>query len=126
MNKFYAIISIPIFLSACSPTVKENQSTYFNFDSLIRSQVSTLLKAKATLIKTVYISNKIDSTSFQPDSTQWIYELEVFSQLQLINKPTFANVYEIKDGVDDPNSNLTLLTYTALREVPIPTIHFYY
>ena len=53
-------------------------------------------------------------------------ELDVFRQLDLINKPLYKSMYEIRDGEKDIKSNLLVRTYRAKNTSPIPFVKFYY
>ncbi|HRG11108.1 MAG TPA: hypothetical protein PLJ08_21220, partial [Cyclobacteriaceae bacterium] len=78
------------------------------FDSLINRQQQELLAAKATLTKTVSLDSSIEEITFEVDSLVLAKELDVFRQLDIINKPGFKGQYKISDGEKDSRSNLTI------------------
>lgn len=125
MRGLYIFISA-LLIVGC---VKENRqvySPYLDFDSLINAQVNSLAKAKSTLTKSVMLSGKSDQSVLAMDSTLLSQELDVFRQLDLINKPLFSNAYEISDGEKDSQSNLTVRRYRAKMATPIPYVNLYY
>lgn len=123
---FCLISSCAFLLSACNRANQKYDKVYFDFDSLINVQVAELLKAQSTISKTSVINAKEDDSSFVPDSLKLANELDVFRQLDLINKPLYRNAYEIKDGEKDTKSNLLIRSYTAKTPSPVPFVKFYY
>jgi len=122
----FLIFSLVFFLSACNRSNLKYDKPYFDFDSLINVQVAELLKAQSTIGKKSIVNGKQDDSSFVPDSLSLANELDVFRQLDLINKPLYRNTYEIKDGEKDTRSNLLIRTYTAKSPSPVPYVKFYY
>jgi hypothetical protein len=122
---FYLVIGA-LLAGGC---VKKNQqvdSPYLDFDSLINTQVDALTKAKATLTKSVLLSGKTDQSVLAMDSTLLAQELDVFRQLDLINKPLYNDAYEISDGEKDSQSNLIIRRYRVKVTAPVPFVTFYY
>lgn len=113
-------------LSGCDRTNQRYDKAYFDFDSLINVQVAGLLRAQAAISKKSMLNGKQDESSFVPDSLKLAYELEVFRQLDIINKPLYRNVYEIKDGEQDTKSNLLIRSYTAKAPSLVQIVRFYY
>jgi len=122
----FLIFSLVFFHSACNRSNQQYEKPYFDFDSLINVQVTGLLNARTTIDKKSRINSTEDDASFVPDSLSLANELDVFRQLDLINKPLFRNAYEIKDGEKDTRSNLLIRTYTAKSPSPVPYVKFYY
>lgn len=115
-----------ILLAACNKQNETYDKVYFDFDSLINVQVNVLANAKSTLTKSVSLDGKIDQSSHATDSTLVAQELDVFRQLDLINKPLYRNTYEITDGEKDTQSNLSVRRYKAKTPAPIAFVTFYY
>lgn len=113
-------------LSACNRTNQKYDKAYFDFDSLINVQVEGLLKSQTTIIKKSVINGKKNDSSFVPDSLKLANELDVFRQLDLINKPLYRNAYEIRDGEKDTKSNLLIRRYTSKTSSPVSFVIFYY
>lgn len=99
---------------------------YFDLDSLVSSQVVYLSKSKASLKKEATISDKSSSSVNMLDSTAWSHELDVFRQLDLINRPIYSDVYNTKDGVKDSKSNLLIRSYEAPANSTVPYLRLYY
>jgi hypothetical protein len=126
MNRFLLICSCAFIFSSCNRANQKYDKTYFDFDSLINVQVTGLLKTQSIISKKSVINGKEDDSSFVPDSLKLANELDVFRQLDLINKPLYRNAYEIKDGVKDTKSNLLIRSYTTKAPSPVPFVKFYY
>lgn len=125
MKVFYLIVSA-LLVAGC---VKKNQqvdSPYLDFDSLINAQIVALTKAKSTLTKSVLLDGKSDRSVLAMDSTLLAQELDVFRQLDVINKPLYRDAYEISDGEKDIQSNLIIRTYRAKKKTAIPYVKIYY
>ncbi|MBL7873218.1 MAG: hypothetical protein JNM78_16485 [Cyclobacteriaceae bacterium] len=115
-----------ILSAACNNQNKSYDKVYFDFDSLINVQVNVLAKAELTLTKSVSLDGKNDQSSHATDSTLVAQELDVFRQLDLINKPLYRNMYEVTDGEKDNQSNLSIRRYKAKTPAPVAFVTFYY
>jgi len=115
-----------VFLFSCNRTNLKYDKPYTDFDSLINIQVQGLLYAKVTINKTSFINGNSDSTSFVPDSLKLANELDIFRQIDLINKPLYLRAYEIKEGEKDTKSNLLIRSYTTRLPSPVPFVKFYF
>jgi hypothetical protein len=102
------------------------EKRYLDVDSLMNAQVAVLTKSKASLTKKAVIGLRKDSSSTVPDSSAWSQELDVFRQLDLINRPIYRDVYEIKDKMKDSKSNLLIYALEARSKSPIPYLRLYY
>jgi hypothetical protein len=123
---FFLLAGCALSVIACN---KENQlydKAYFDFDSLISVQENVLMKSGITISKIAAINGKRDSSFFVPDSLKLAHELDVFRQLDIINKPLYRNSYDVKDGVKDTRSNLLIRSYTTQSPSPVPYVKFYY
>jgi hypothetical protein len=127
MMRSFLLGIIGLLLWNCKQSEVVYDKTYFDFDSLINRQQQALLIAKATLTKTVTLDTTKEEITFQADSIVLVKELDVFRQLDVINKPGFKDKYKISDGEKDSRSNLTNRRYEALEaEAPVPFVLFYY
>ncbi|HNP06676.1 MAG TPA: hypothetical protein PKN99_03570 [Cyclobacteriaceae bacterium] len=119
-----------VVLGVLAMTSCQNNTTvskkYFDIDSLINQQLRYLEKTEASLSKMASIDSATDRSNFKPDSTSWANELEVFLHLDVINKPIYVGAYEVMDGEKDTNSNLTIRSFVANREVPVKSLKLYY
>ena len=126
MTRIVLVICFCVFLFSCNRANQKYDKAYFDFDSLIEAQVTALLKAQTTISKKSLITGKEDSSTFVPDSLALANELDVFRQLDLINKPLYRSGYEISDGEKDTKSNLLIRSYTSKTPSPVPYVKFYY
>jgi hypothetical protein len=122
----FLIVSCVFLFSSCNNASQQYDKLYFDFDSLINVQAAALLKAHSIINKKSVINGKEDDSSFAPDSLKLANELDVFRQLDLINKPLLRNSYQIKDGEKDTRSNLLIRTFTAKSPSPVPFVKLYY
>lgn len=114
-----------IVVSGCAQNKQDAQSkTFFNFDSLVNTEIQTL-KNRFELSKFVEIDGKQEQTRFVPDSLQWAQELEIFRQLDAVNKASFRDAY-VTSEMRDTNSNLTIREIKAQDEAPVSLVRFYY
>ena len=114
-----------IILSSCSEKKVIGPKAFLDFDSLVNHQIETLNGDKYELSKLVEIDGKQEQTRFAPDSIQWANELEIFRQLDAINKASFRDAYVVND-TRDTNSNLTVREIKAQRPTPVTLLRLYY
>jgi hypothetical protein len=111
-------------LAACSQEQKISEK-YFDFDGLIDEQISQLSQRMRVLDKIAEMSGISSDTTFLPSVKGWGSELEIFRQLEIINKPIYRDVYRVEDPLEDPKSNLKIRQFEA-ASAPVPSIRFYY
>jgi hypothetical protein len=127
---FVFLFSSVLLFSCQQPDVKTAKS-YYNFDSLITRQVVLLGKAGEKWKKISLLNGKSDSVSFQPDTTAWKNELDVFRQLDVINKGLYRGYYRIVEK-KDTHSNLMVRSFQFRSdnpeklESPVAYVDFYY
>lgn len=126
ISRILFFLGCGVFMVACRQAGKQYDKPYFDFDSLINAQHAALLQQPVTLSKTVVLDGKQDQFSFSVDSASLAHELDVFRQLDIINKPLYAKTYHITDGEKDTHSNLMMRKYVARNPAPIPGVTFYY
>ncbi|HEY5690493.1 MAG TPA: hypothetical protein VIS49_03465 [Cyclobacteriaceae bacterium] len=125
MKVYFLIFLSTLALVSCE---KKNATgnKYFDMDGLIDNQVNYLIKMKASITKSVAVDSAKDQSTFIPDSLGWTDELSVFRHLELINKPIYAQAYEVLDGIKDDNSNLMVMTLNAKIDVPVKQFKIFY
>ncbi len=124
MKFFLSVALVAVFYSCHSENLKYDKP-YFDFDSLVRTQVLTLGQMKASVRKNTSLNGKKDSTVFTPDSTEWKHELDAFQQLDVINKPLYKGNYQRNDYKDN-HSNLFVHSYRSKVKSPVPEVRFFY
>lgn len=126
MKQATFILLIVVTLASCK-TKRAGIPCYYALDSLLNGQVQYLAHSRATLSKKAAIDGREESTSFVPkDTTRWKYELDVFAQLNDMNKPANAGKYRTEKGVKDPNSNLLIYTIESTEKLPVIFLKVYY
>jgi hypothetical protein len=119
------IIIILFFLTGC--ITGKQESDFYPIDSLVILQHTQLRDMKAMLHKTASLQGKLDSVSYVPDSASWGKELDIFIQLQEINKPVNHGSYLVDDNLLDPSSNLTVKAFTATEpELSVKYMKIFY
>lgn len=119
-------LSFFIVLYLCCSCREATQESNSYFDSLVTNTGDYLIKNKARLNKHAVLNANQDTTTFFPDSLQWNNELDVFRQLSVSQKPAYRDDYEIKDGLRDSKSNLTIRELKSSKAIPVPFVRFYY
>lgn len=120
-----ASVFVLLLLSACSPSPSTTAKTYFNFDSLIQRQVG-LVGSKDSLEKESEMGATKDRVVLSLDSVLLKSELDIFKQIDMINRPTYLGMYERFDGLSDSKSNLKVRLLQAKIKSPISFVRFYY
>jgi hypothetical protein len=125
-----SLLLLLVLAASCGEKIKRSRdsgSVYFPVDSLVTAQIRLLAAGEAQVHKTTALGAEGNTTLLTlKDTMQWIKELGVFRELDIINKPVNKNVYEVQDGLRDSRSNLTVRTYTARGDAPVKYLRLYY
>jgi len=124
MKFLLGAVSVMLLVSCHRENLKYDKP-YFDFDSLVSTQVHRFALTKINLIKKTFLNGKRDSTILTPDTTQWKHELDAFQQLDVINKPLFKGNYVLRNQEDD-HSNLMVRSYSTKMKSPVPKVKFFY
>jgi hypothetical protein len=125
MRSFILVAIVVVLLAGCAKP--EKHQMLFPIDSVVNAQLQYLQKSKAALVKTVLLDQEQKQVSYTPDSIGWIKELDVFHQLDVLNKPVSQSSYLVDDGLYDPGSNLTVKAFTSLDEdLPVQSVRVFY
>lgn len=103
-----------VFLLSCSratPKTESNQS--LDIDQLLETQITQLGQHKNVLDKEADVDGTRSDSTFVPTPEIWKSELEIFRQLNLINKPIHKGAYLKEGPLDDTRSNLKILQYSS-------------
>jgi hypothetical protein len=120
------ILFIVVALASCE-VKRTDTKYYYALDSVLDEQVKSLTLSHATLLKKASIDGKEESTSLIPkDTTRWKYELDVFAELNDINKPANVGKYRTVQGVKDANSNLLINSIESTEQLPVVFLKVYY
>jgi hypothetical protein len=110
-----------ISLGACNNRVN-NTPLFYAIDSLVSAQVDHLNKSGASITKITSLDGEKSSNTYVPgDSAGWNKELEIFRQLDLINKPVNQGLYKTDVSVDDDGA--VVKAFTAIEdELPVEVL----
>jgi hypothetical protein len=114
-----------VFLFAACSNEQKATPKFFDFEGLITEQVTRLGHNKHVLNKTAIVSGHESDSTFLLSGKGWEAELEVFRQMETLNKPIYRSNYKIMDPVKDLRSNLKIREYTS-HSAPITSMKFYY
>ena len=126
-NCFFIGLLASALLLSCESAGKRSEKAYFDFDSLINAQVRYLAAHAPKLTKQAVVDGRTEELETTPaDSAAWSKELDIFRQLDLINKPINRDSYEIKEGLSDTKSNLLVSEYKATEDLALAYLKIYY
>lgn len=118
-------LTIAVLLSSCEQ--QKDTVFFYPIGRLVAEQISNLAKQKAKLHKQAVLKQQADSIFYIPqDTVGWAEELEVFRQLDVINKPINKGRYLVDDNLYDPRSNLTVKAFTAKDPLPVKSLRVFY
>lgn len=122
----FLVFASALLILGCSKVQTGSTRSFYNIDSLISFQVRHL-KGRYELNKFVTIDGREEHTRFVPDSLQWARELDLFRQLDQVNKAAYRDAYDVRER-RDPNSNLTVreMKLRPGTVAPVSEIEFYY
>ena len=111
----------------CACNSSEKEGMLYPIDSLVTAQIQELSAVHARLQKEAVLGETADSISYTPgDSLNWAKELDIFKQLNIINKPINYHTYRVEDGIQDSSSNLTVKSFVNTTNVPVRFLRVYY
>jgi hypothetical protein len=121
-----SLVVMLVILCGCAQPRAEH--VLFAIDSLVTAQVDHLSKVEAGLHKEAVLSGKKSDSTYVPgDSLSWAKELEIFRELEVLNKPVSRASYLVDDGLYDPGSNLTVKAFSSLeKELAVQSLRVFY
>ncbi len=121
------ILIVVILSSLFSCEKGEREAGLYPIDSLMDAQINFLSDNRAVLQKVALIGSTLDTTTSVPkDTLAWTNELDIFRQLEAINKPLNRSSYLVDDNLYDPRSNLTVKSFTSLDDLPVKSLRVFY
>ena len=122
--------SLLVALFGCNRSNLVYDKPYFDFDSLVSVQIKLLGQEKDSIKKTAVMDGKTDVSQFVVDTASMSNEMEVFRQLDIMNKPLFKDAYQLHADEKDDKSNLRVRTYRLKTNADIksavPFVRFFY
>lgn len=120
---FFLLVSTLIF--SCGRENLQYKKDYFDFDSLINQQIKVLAASNISIHKNASITDSATTGMTVADSAALARELDIFRQIDLINRPLFKGKYEVTER-PDTQSNLIVRTYSPTIPSPIKEVRFYF
>lgn len=119
------ILVLILLLSSCSE--KSKTTALYPVDSLLSAQAKYLSGKKAIVHKVVFLDGKEEEISLAPkDTLAWRNELEIFTTLDVINKPVNRSYYAVEE-FSDRKSNLMVKEFsTQEKDLPVKYFKIYY
>lgn len=118
----YGILSL--LLAACVQGVSVVQKR-FDFETFLDEQASKLSQRGGVLEKTAHMGSESSDTTFLPTNEGWKRELELYGQMEILNKPAYQSAYTVRDSLKDTKSNLKIREYTS-ELAPMTHLRFFY
>lgn len=116
-------------LSACNRSNLTYNKPHFDFDSLVTHQLKWLSPLGDSIKKIAVMDGKQDASAFQATEEALRHELDIFQQLDVINKPIFKKAFLIS-AEEDTKSNLKVRLYQFNQQSniksPVDFVRFYY
>lgn len=117
---------IIIALSSCE-NKRSDAKYYYAIDSILNEQTKFLTRSNASLTKEAFIDGAKEKKSYTPQTDiAWAHELDVFAELNDINKPANVGKYRTEQGLRDVNSNLLMYTIESTETLPVIFLKVYY
>ena len=112
----HRLVFLALIISLASCSKNKKTKALYPIDSLLNAQARYLSERKAIVNKVVVLDGKEEKISLTPkDSTAWKSELEIFTTLDVINKPVNRSFYEVEE-FSDSKSNLMVKSFTTKEE----------
>ncbi|MCU0398582.1 MAG: hypothetical protein MUC73_10810 [Cyclobacteriaceae bacterium] len=118
-----------LVLAGLFPSCKQERSVsgYYPVDSLLEEQIQLLTNTPISLQKEAWInSGHQDTLIASLDSATWYNELDMFNEIDWINRPINQGSYTVLDKQKDPYSNLIIREYRANKPMAIRYLKLYY
>jgi len=130
MIRFALVLCVALTFVGCNRSNLVYDKPYFDFDSLVSKQIKLIGLSNDSIKKIAVMDGKTDVSEFAVDTTVIKNELEVFRQLDVINKPLFKNAYQLATDEKDNKSNLRVRTYrlknSARVKSAVPYVRFFF
>ena len=123
----YRLVFLAVVCSLTSCSERKKTKPLYAVDSLLNAQARYLSEKKAVVKKLVILDGKEEEISVSPkDKTAWRNELDVFTALDVINKPVNRAYYSVEE-FSDSRSNLMVKSFTTKEEdLPVKYFKIYY
>lgn len=121
----YFAWGIVLLLAGCSETREPETPTLLKFNKLIDTQIELLSQNNYALDKLAAIDTNRFHKAFVPNREGWRRELDIFRQIELINKPIHRKSYRSIGPLKDDKSNLQIHQYMSASS-PLVMLRIYF
>ena len=112
-------------MASCTKQRQKKENLY-NIDSLVAGQIDHLLFHGASVNKKVSLNSVEKVTTTVPSSaSEWKNELDIFIELDAINKPINKVAYKVETYADR-KSNLKVKSFRTAIDLPVKYLLVYY
>jgi len=113
-----------MMVTGCAPSTSTTEKLV-DIEGLVEDQVELLSQGSRVLDKIADMNGEKSDSTFMPSKAGWASELEIFRELDLINKPANRDDYMIQDPLDDPHSNLHIRQISS-NKAKVQFLKIYY
>ena len=114
-----------LLAQACGRQNAKYDKRYIDVDSLISAQIELLRTKPIVIQKEAIMKESKSGGQVKADSAALARELDIFRQIDFMNKPLFRDQYQISIQ-PDPRSNLTMRVYEAKVAAPVKYLKIYF
>ena len=122
----FSLLTLVCCLMVSCTTQRQRKENLYNIDSLVAGQIDHLLFHKAGVNKKVSL-NSVEKiiTTVPSDASEWRNELDIFIELDAINKPINKGAYNVETYAD-LKSNLKVKSFRTAIDLPVKYLLVYY
>lgn len=115
-------------LSLCLGCVEQRVSdkpVLFSISELIDEQILQLQQEGDSVTKVAEVDGKQSGRRFLPTAESWGAELDIYRQLDLVNKTIYESEFHQAGPLEDPKSNLQIQEFSS-ETAPLSLLLVYY
>lgn len=100
---------------------------FYNVDSLLEAQTDWLSEIKTSTKKVAILDGKKSSSTLNAlDTAGWENELNIFRDIDFINRAINGDAYLVEQNIPDTRSNLSIKSVTTQEDLPVRSLKVYY
>lgn len=119
-----ALFAFALLFTSCEN--KKPVTQYYAVDSLIDAQIEYLSNGKLGVAKISRLGNITDTTFLsEVDSTGWASELDIFRQIDELNKPINKGEYIVSSKKLESQKDISLTSFTSKKKQGVGYLKLY-